>query len=114
MSVEVTTKRRRVLGSLVAAAVAAGTVGVMAAQAGGPADYAAQAGKAADYINGHSADVPSEHLGAQLDEALALVASGKTDAATQATLGKIKGNIQAKGSAYCAPVGKAGGVGARR
>ncbi|WP_199539559.1 prenyltransferase/squalene oxidase repeat-containing protein [Cutibacterium namnetense] len=112
MSVEVTTKRRRVLGSL----VAAGTVGVMAApaqaaQAGGPADYAAQAGKAADYINGHSADVPSEHLGAQLDEALALVASGKTDAATQATLGKIKGNIQAKRSAYCAPVGKPVNVG---
>ena len=56
MSVEVTTKRRRVLGSLVAAAVAAGTVGVMtapaqAAQAGGPADYAAQAQKAAGYIN---------------------------------------------------------------
>ena len=78
------------LGSL----VAAGTVGVMAAPAqaalaGGPADYTAQAGKAADYINGHSADVPSEHLGAQLDKALALVASGKTDAATQATLGKI-------------------------
>jgi len=107
MSVEVTTKRRRVLGSL----GAAGTVGGMAApaqaaQAGGPADYAAQAGKAADYINGHSADVPSEHLGAQLEKALALVASGKPDAATQAPLGKIKGNIQAKGSAYCAPVGK--------
>lgn len=82
-----------------------------AALAGGPADYTAQAGKAADYINGHSADVPSEHLGAQLDKALALVASGKTDAATQATLGKIKGNIQAKGSAYCAPVGKPVNVG---
>ena len=41
-----TTKRRRVLGSLVVAAVATGTVGVMAApaqaaQAAGPSDYAA-------------------------------------------------------------------------
>jgi hypothetical protein len=49
-----TTKRRRVVGSLVAAAVVAGTMGVPvpALAAGGPkpADYATQASKAADYI----------------------------------------------------------------
>ena len=105
MSVEVTTKRRRVLGSLVAAAVAAGTVGVMAApaqaaQAGGPADYAAQAQKAAGYINEHSADLTKGNLGPELDGALALISAGKTDAATFTT---IKNDIKAKGSSYCTP-----------
>ena len=103
MSVEVTTKRRRVLGSLVAAAVAAGTVGVMAApaqaaQAAGPSDYTAQAGKAADYINGHSADLTKGNLGPELDGALALISAGKTDAATFTT---IKKDIKTKGSSYC-------------
>ena len=98
-----TTKRRRVLGSLVAAAVAAGAVGVMAApaqaaQAAGPSDYTAQAGKAADYINGHSADLTKGNLGPELDGALALISAGKTDAATFTT---IKKDIKTKGSSYC-------------
>ena len=75
MAVKLATKRSRVLGSLVAAAVTAGTVGVMAvpaqaAQAAGPSDYTAQAGKAADYINGHSGDLTKGDLGPELDGAL--------------------------------------------
>lgn len=88
-----TTKRRRVLGSL----VAAGTVGVMAApaQAAGPSDYAAQAGKAADYIDSHSADLTKGDLGPELDGALALISAGKTDAEL---FGTIKKDIKAKGA----------------
>ena len=73
MAVKLATKRSRVLGSLVAAAVTAGTVGVLAvpaqaAQAAGPSDYTAQA--AADYINGHSGDLTKGDLGPELDGAL--------------------------------------------
>nr|WP_234823359.1 hypothetical protein [Cutibacterium acnes] len=95
-----TTKRRRVLGSLVVAAVATGTVGVMAApaqaaQAAGPSDYTAQAGKAADYIDSHSADLTKGDLGPELDGALALISAGKTDAEL---FGTIKKDIKAKGA----------------
>lgn len=102
MAVKLATKRSRVLGSLVAAAVTAGTVGVMAvpAQAAGPSDYTAQAGKAADYINGHSADLTKGNLGPELDGALALISAGKTDAATFTA---IKNDIKAKGPSYCKP-----------
>ena len=97
-----TTKRRRVLGSLVVAAVVTGAVGVPvpALAAGGPkpADYAAQAGKAADYINGHSADLTKGDLGPELDGALALISAGKTDAKL---FGMIKKDIKAKGPSYC-------------
>ena len=100
MAVKLATKRSRVLGSLVAAAVTAGTVGVMAApaqaaQAAGPSDYTAQAGKAADYIDSHSADLTKGDLGPELDGALALISAGKTDAEL---FGTIKKDIKAKGA----------------
>lgn len=93
-----TTKRRRVLGSLVAAAVVAGDgVPVPALAAGGPkpADYATQASKAADYIDSHSADLTKGDLGPELDGALALISAGKTDAEL---FGTIKKDIKAKGA----------------
>ncbi|MEA5645212.1 MAG: PKD domain-containing protein [Cutibacterium granulosum] len=80
---------------------AVGAVPAQAAQASGPADYAAQASKAVDYINAHRGALAKTGLEWQLDEALALVASGRRDTATQTTLNVIKDTIKTQGPSYC-------------
>ena len=100
---------RRVVGPVVAAALMVGVVGVTAARAAEtagtsdprPVDYAAQASKAVDYINAHRGALAKTGVEWQLDEALALVASGRRDTATQTTLNVIKDTIKAQGPSYC-------------
>ena len=100
---------RRVVGPVVAAALMVGATGVAPARAAEttgttdprPVDYAAQASKAVDYINAHRGALAKTGLEWQLDGALALVASGRRDTATQTTLNVIKDNIKTQGPSYC-------------
>ena len=100
---------RRVVGPVVAAALMVGAMGLAPAQAAEtagtsdprPVDYAAQASKAVDYINAHRGVLAKSGLEWQLDEALALVASGRRDTATQTTLNVIKDSIKVQGPSYC-------------
>ena len=102
---------RRVVGPVVAAALMVGATGVAPARAAEttgtsdprPVDYAAQASKAVDYINAHRGALAKTGLEWQLDEALALVASGRRDTATQTTLNVIKDTIKTQGPSYCTP-----------
>ncbi|MDU6338333.1 MAG: SGNH/GDSL hydrolase family protein, partial [Cutibacterium granulosum] len=85
---------------------AVGAVPARAAEMAGtsdprPVDYAAQASKAVDYINAHRGALAKTGVEWQLDEALALVASGRRDTATQTTLNVIKDTIKAQGPSYC-------------
>jgi len=100
---------RRVVGPVVAAALMVGATGLAPARAAEtagtsdprPVDYAAQASKAVDYINAHRGALAKTGLKWQLDEALALVASGRRDTATQTTLNVIKDTIKTQGPSYC-------------
>ena len=100
---------RRVVGPVVAAALMVGAMGLAPARAAEtagtsdprPVDYVAQASKAVDYINAHRGVLAKSGLEWQLDGALALVASGRRDTATQATLNVIKDSIKVQGPSYC-------------